>query len=61
MSSDTIVYVIMCLIALSIVGVYLYFIYKDDKKKQEKNDLYHDEILNRLDDIERSIKYEKNK
>lgn len=54
MNVDTIAYLIMCLFALSILSIYLYFIYKEDKIKQKKYDLYFQEIIKKLDNIERS-------
>lgn len=61
MSIDFVIFLIICIIALFICCVYLLLLDRHDKKNKTKNDLYHEEILNRLDDIERSIKYEKNK
>ena len=60
MSVDMAIYLIICIIALSICFVYLFLVDKHDKKRKTKNDLYFQELINKLDDIERSIYETKN-
>lgn len=61
MSVDLICYLIICAIVLSFCLVYFYFVDKQDKKRKNKNDLYFQELINKLDNIERSIHEKENK